>query len=232
MSPLKVLVDIIIFTLEFTPSLEIQKEGHDGSNADHSVAIGNVFRSFWYCKNIMKYREAGKFNHVRKHIWVYNWSSISNKRFQGKKSMLYGASCNLMSKLLGIQEKTIIYKCETVKKGLEAIPNISMGCRRLTKDVGRKLMRWVKHIYIHWLFGSHEHIASEGGDVEFQRSIFLTNTPSGTMIKDWGVLKSMRYLGINQTLATFPRSLQLFKTLATRIPVLIQMGVHKSLHIC
>ena len=58
--------------------------------------------------------------------------------------MLYGASCNLMSELLGInddQEKMIIYKCETVKKGLEAIPNISMGCRRITKDVGRKLMR-------------------------------------------------------------------------------------------
>ena len=45
--------------------------------------------------------------------------------------MLYGASGNLISKLLGInedQEKTIIYKCEPIKKGLEAIPNISMSC--------------------------------------------------------------------------------------------------------
>ena len=131
MFPTKVLLDIINSTLEFTPSLEIQKEGHEGSNADHSVAIGNIFRTFWYCKEITKYREADKFNHVRKHIWVYNWSSISNKRFQGKKSMLYGVSCNLMSKLLGINkdsEKMSIYKYETVERRLETIPNISRGC--------------------------------------------------------------------------------------------------------
>jgi len=43
MFPTKVLVDIILFTLEFTPSLEIQKEGHEFSDADHSVAMGNMF---------------------------------------------------------------------------------------------------------------------------------------------------------------------------------------------
>jgi len=52
--PTKVLVDIIIFTLDFTPSLEIQKERHEFSNADHLVAIGNIFRSFWYYKEDYK----------------------------------------------------------------------------------------------------------------------------------------------------------------------------------
>jgi len=51
--PTKVLVDIIISTLDFTPSLEIKKEGHEFSKADHSVAR-KIFRSFWYCKENYK----------------------------------------------------------------------------------------------------------------------------------------------------------------------------------
>ena len=39
-------VDTTTSTLDFTPSLEVQKERHEFSNADHSVAIGNMFRSF------------------------------------------------------------------------------------------------------------------------------------------------------------------------------------------
>jgi len=39
---------------------------------------------------------------------------------------------------------------------------------------------------------------------KFQRSIFITNTPSGTTRKDWGALKSMRYLSINQNPGDLP----------------------------
>ena len=45
--------------------------------------------------------------------------------------MPYGVSGNLISKFLGltkIRKKTIIYKCKTVEKRLEAIPSISMDC--------------------------------------------------------------------------------------------------------
>jgi len=56
--------------------LEIQNERYEFSKADHSVAIGNIFRSFRYCKEITRYSEARKFDYVRKYIWVDNWSSI------------------------------------------------------------------------------------------------------------------------------------------------------------
>ena len=75
-------MDIIISTLDFTPSLDVQEERHEFSNADHSIAIGNIFRSFDIVGKITRYSEAGKFDHVRKYIRVYNWSSISDKGFE------------------------------------------------------------------------------------------------------------------------------------------------------
>jgi len=71
-------------------------------------------------------------------------------------------------------------------------------CQRITKYVGKRLKRCVKHTYLCLLHGLYENITGDSMRLRCQISKEnYHNTTSGTTTRDCGVLRSMRYLHID-----------------------------------